>query len=526
MSSPRSNSKHTESDLDWSQGYVTDTTYVDRFFRELSPTWLNYVAALNGIRPPDLEQSFTYLELGSGFSTSAIINAGSFPQGEFHACDFNAAHIAGAKSYAAAIGTSNIQFHEASFQDLSSFELPLFDFIVAHGVYSWVGAEARQAIRHIIEKKLKPGGLIYLSYNCLPGWTVEVPLRKLLVELAASSSDTPQRTAHALRLLKDLSTSKLRYFNDNPAAINAVDSYTRGPSNYVAHEFLNQAWESFYSIDVAAEMAEVGASYIGSATLVDNHETLVVQDAAAQAVAKLETSRQRQLAIDFAVNRRFRRDVFVRETASTRRAEAAQLSAIVIGSVDNPERISTRVTVPRGVITFQEDFIRDVQELMGHGSMTISEAVAALAGAGRNTIEITRNLIFLVAAGALMPFAKTHEFRKTSKAPRFGNTRGERALAHIIEQQAQGAVPSEVLGNGVPVKPVEALAISELLAGAGEAGALAGRLEAEIRRLGLKIKSDGKELQPGPEMSNYVRATAHHVIENLLPTLVRLNVFV
>ena len=514
------------SDADWSQGYVTDTTYVDRFFRELSPTWLNYVAALNGINPPELAQSFTYLELGSGFSTSAIINAGAFPRGEFHACDFNAAHIAGARSHAAALGIGNIQFHEASFQDLSSLDLPLFDFIVAHGVYSWVGAEARQAIRHIIQKKLKPGGLVYLSYNCLPGWSVEVPLRKLLVELAAGSSDTPQRTEHALGSLKDLSSSKLRYFNDNPAALNAVDSYIKGPSNYLAHEFLNQAWEPFYSIDIAAEMAEVGASYIGSATLVDNHETLVVHDAAARAVAKLETSRQRELAIDFAVNRRFRRDVFVRETASRRRAETTQLRAIVIGSVDNPERISTRVTVPRGVITFQEDFIRDVQALMKHGSMTIGEAIAALTGPGRNAIEITRNLIFLVAAGALLPFAKTHDFIKASKAPRPRNAMVERALAHIIEQQAQGAIPSEVLGNGVPIKPVEALAISELLAGAGEPGTLAKRLEAEIRRLGLKIKSDGKLLQPGPELSNYVRVTAHTVIDDLLPNLVRLDLFV
>lgn len=513
------------SDDDWSQGYVTDTTYVDRFFRELSPTWLNYVAALNGIKPPDLEQSFTYLELGSGFSTSAIVNAGAFPQGEFHACDFNAAHIAGARSHATAIGIGNIQFHQASFQELSLLDLPPFDFIVAHGVYSWVGDEARQEIRRIIKKNLKPGGLVYLSYNCLPGWSVEVPLRKLLVELASGSSDTPQRTEHALRLMKDLSTSKLRYFNDNPGALTAVDSYIKGSSNYLAHEFLNQAWEPFYSIDVAAEMAEVGTSYVGSATLVDNHETLVVNDTAAQTVAKLQTSRQRQLAIDFAVNRRFRRDVFVRDTASRRRAEASQLNAVVIGSVDNPERLSARVTVPRGVITFQEDFIRDIQELMTRGSMTIGEAVAALAGAGRNAIEITRNLIFLVAAGALMPFAKTHDSRKTSKARELRNAKAERALAHIIEQQIQGAIPSEVLGNGVPIRPVEALALSELLAGADGAEALAGRLEAEILRLGLKIKSEGKELRPGVELSNYVRVTAHSVIENLLPSLKRLDLF-
>ena len=51
----------------WSQGYVTDTIYADRFFRELSPAWLNYVAALCGAAPRHLDRSFTYLDLGCGF---------------------------------------------------------------------------------------------------------------------------------------------------------------------------------------------------------------------------------------------------------------------------------------------------------------------------------------------------------------------------------------------------------------------------------------------------------------------------
>src|ERR1700681_1935101 len=220
------------SDSGWSQGYVTDTIYADRFFRELSPTWLNYVAALCGASPRNLDRSFTYLDLGCGFGSSTIVNAGAFPGGEFHACDFNPAHIEGGQRHAAALAISNIQFHEASFQDLLLKDLPAFDFIVLHGVYSWVGAEARQAIRRIIRETLKPGGLVYLSYNCLPGWSIEAPLRKLLLELAATGDGgSPQRTQHAVRSLKQLSSSSLRYFNANPAAVTAVESYTKDPSN-------------------------------------------------------------------------------------------------------------------------------------------------------------------------------------------------------------------------------------------------------------------------------------------------------
>jgi SAM-dependent methyltransferase len=512
----------------WSQGYVTDTIYADRFFRELSPAWLNYVAALCGASPRNLDRSFTYLDLGCGFGSSAIVNAGAFPPGEFHACDFNPAHIEGGRRHAAALGISNIQFHEVSFQDLLLQDLPAFDFIVLHGVYSWVGAEARQAIRRVIHETLKPGGLVYLSYNCLPGWSIEAPLRKLLLELAATEAGgSPQRTQQALRSLKQLSGSKLRYFNANPSAVTAVDSYTRDPSNYLVHEFLNQTWEPFYSIDIAEEMADADVSYLGSATLADNHPALVVDELAAEAVAKLATGRQRQLATDFAANQRFRRDVFVRgherlgQGGTTRHLQAA-----AIGSLGNPARIGTKARVPRGEICFHEDFIRGLQSLMLRGSTTIGQAVTALGGEGRDAVEIARNLIFLVAAGTLMPFAKARNQGHAVKATRLANRTVERVLAHVIEHQVPRAIPSETLGNGVEILPIEALAITEWLAGADVIETLAARLEAGINRLNLTITSDGRELQRGDELATYTRVAAQGVIENLLPALIRLGVII
>jgi len=507
------------SDSDWSQGYVTDTIYADRFFRELSPAWLNYVAALCGASPRNLDRSFTYLDLGCGFGSSTIVNAGAFPAGEFHACDFNPAHIEGGQRHAGALGISNIQFHEASFEDLLLQELPAFDFIVLHGVYSWVGAEARQAIRRIIHDRLKPDGLVYLSYNCLPGWSIEAPLRKLLVELAATEGGgSPQRTQQALRSLKHLSSSKLRYFNANPSAATAVDAYTKDPSNYLAHEFLNQTWEPFYSIDIADQMADAGMSYLGSATLVDNHPALVVDELAAEAVDQLATGRQRQLATDFATNQRFRRDVFVRGHARLGQVETTRhLRAAAIGCLGNPERIGTKARVPRGEIRFQEDFIRGLQSLMLRGSTTIGQAVAALGGEGRDPVEIARNLIFLIAAGTLMPFAKARSQSHAVKARRLANRTVERVLAHAIEHRVPRAIPSETLGNGVDILPVEALAITELLAGADAVETLAARLEAGI---------DGMQLPRNDDPVTYSRAVAQGVIEDLVPALMRLGVII
>ena len=149
-------------------GAERTTPYVDTFFRELSPAWLNYVAALRGVAPPPIDRPFAYLELGCGYGQSVTVNAAAFPLAEFHACDIDPAHIAAAQRYAEAIGVHNVRFHQASFGDLLDADLPAFDYVALHGTYSWVDAEARASIRRVIDRKLKPAGLVYTSYNCYP----------------------------------------------------------------------------------------------------------------------------------------------------------------------------------------------------------------------------------------------------------------------------------------------------------------------------------------------------------------------
>jgi SAM-dependent methyltransferase len=465
-------------------GYVTDTSYTDQFFRELAPAWLNYVAALNGARPVAVDRPFVYLELGCGFGTSTVVNAGAYPHGAFHGCDIIPAHVEGGRRHAAAFGVGNVTFHEADFDHLVARGVPPCDFIVLHGVYSWVDDEARAAVRRVIDNRLKPGGLVYVSYNCLPGWASEAPLRKLLVEFSRPhDGDTAQRTAAALDALTTFSRGRPRYFKANPSALTAVDAWHKRDTEYVVHEFMNASWQPFYAVDVADELAPLGMRYVGSATLADNHPALVLDADSAKAVATLATDRQRQVATDFATNQRFRRDVFVRDDASGGSAsvsgESASLSgrsaslsgerlfATVIGSARAPSAIGVRAAVPRGEIGFHEAFIRDVRALMAGRSLPIADAIASLSQHGGNPEEIARNLIFLVAAGVLTPFAHAHAVTDRGSKGRYRATPMlERALAYATTEQKGCTVPSEIMGNGFPLDPQEARAVRAALSGA------------------------------------------------------------
>jgi len=467
-------------------GYVTDTSYTDQFFRELSPTWLNYAAALNGVAPRPLEGAFVYLELGCGFGASTVVNAGAFPQGEFHGCDIIPAHIDGARRHAAALGVANATFHEADFDQLLARGVPPCDFIVLHGVYSWVDADARGAVRRVIRALLKPGGIAYVSYNALPGWASEAPLRKLLVELSATATgDTAERTAAALAALTGFSRARPRYFKANPSALAAVDAYHKRDTHYIVHEFMNEAWQPFYSVDVADDLADIGLRFVGSATLAENHPALLLDAESARAVAALETERQRQLATDFATNQRFRRDVFVRGDEHPARPDA--VFATVIGCARAPSAIPAKAAVPRGEIAFHDGFVRDVRALMARGSLTIADAVASLSSRGGKADEIARNLIFLVAAGVLIPFAKACVVADTGSRRRYRATPMlERAIAYAIDEDRGCSVPSDVMGNGFPLEAGEARAVRDALAG-GRPDEETRELVATLARLGLIV---------------------------------------
>jgi SAM-dependent methyltransferase len=173
----------------WDAGYVTDTAYVHDFCQFQTPAILSVAALAKGVAAPSSHgEPITYCDLGCGQGFTANLIAAANPQAEIFAADFNPSHIAGARNLARGAATRNIVFREADFAELvDDASLPDFDIITLHGVYSWISPENRQRIVAFLRQRLKPGGLAYISYDAMPGWAAMAPLRRVLVQHAASS---------------------------------------------------------------------------------------------------------------------------------------------------------------------------------------------------------------------------------------------------------------------------------------------------------------------------------------------------
>src|SRR6202035_475537 len=110
------------------------------------------------------------------------------------------------------------RFLEQDFAELDSSALPLFDFVCAHGVLSWVAPEKQQALIAFAASKLKRGGLLYVSDNALRAWAAVAPLRRLLRDAAGTTGSWTDRARGALQLARTLRDGGAQYFATSAAA--------------------------------------------------------------------------------------------------------------------------------------------------------------------------------------------------------------------------------------------------------------------------------------------------------------------
>ncbi|MDR3529352.1 MAG: class I SAM-dependent methyltransferase, partial [Rhodopila sp.] len=361
---------------DWDDGYVTDVIYTRHAHREMTPAWLAITSLLLGHRPPDLSQPFRYADLGCGHGLTATIVAATCPHAEVWAFDFNPAHVESGRRLASSAGLTNLHFQEASFADLAALPpagLPEFDFIACHGVVSWISAENRSNLMAIIGRRLRPGGLAYLSYNVATGWASLVPMRTLMRSLMLSSQGrSDQVAAGVLDYLDILKKSGARFFGANPTVEPRLAEIRKQDPRYIAHEFLNADWQPLMFAEMAAAMEGAKCTYIGSATLTDNIDPVSVPQTMMSLVAEASNLVLRETLRDFGLAQTFRRDVYRRGVLPMAAPEQGRLlDAVELvwtgRQVDDPIALAT----PVGQVNGLPEIYGPLMEMLIAGNHTI-----------------------------------------------------------------------------------------------------------------------------------------------------------
>ncbi len=379
-------------------GYVTDIPYLRDFKPMLAPAWLDHVALVNGVEPPIRDNGFAWCELGCGQGVTAAILAATHPLGVFHVIDAMPVHIDHAQRLAADAEITNVRFHPVGFGAALKLGLPSFEYIVAHGVYSWVDAASQTALRSFIDRHLKPGGLAYVSYNAMPGWLRDLPFQRLVRELSRTlPGDSAARFAASAEIVRAVADA---------GAPALVSSFTLAelaarpqdyPPAYLVHEFMPAAWQPLYVTDMRAAMATIGLSPVGSATLIENFDKLVLSDIARETLAGIDDPDGRELVRDFFLDQRLRCDVFARGNCRRLGAEerAGRLLSGSYALMRPINEIRYATPTPAGELAY--------------GSPAATALVAALAEGPRGVADLPlapdllETILTLCAAGDARP---------------------------------------------------------------------------------------------------------------------------
>lgn len=301
---------------DWNEGYVSDHSYGHYYFGQLSPSFLKGLLCLSGYAPPKKRghEPLRYLELGFGQGLSLNLHAAVDQDSEFWGTDFLPEQFENAQtlSQKAQLGTHVFNLSFADFEKQCE-EYPFFDMIILHGIWTWVNEENRQHLLNIISKKLKPKGLVYLSYNAMPGQTLLLPMRYLMCLYAnrkVKEKDSLIRAQKALKFINEMSSA--RFFTDN-LLTQKINTITAKDPTYIAHEYLNRDWDNFYFIEVASSLYQVGCTYAVSARHLDAFSFAQAPDTL-DFMNEITDPLTKEALRDFNLYQGFRSDIYVKES--------------------------------------------------------------------------------------------------------------------------------------------------------------------------------------------------------------------
>jgi SAM-dependent methyltransferase len=442
--------------------YVTDVTYVRSFEPDLSPARLRLVAALNGFTPPPADD-FDYCELGSAHGDTTAALAAAFPRARFVGVDINAEHIASARELSRGGELGNVRFFERDFEDLAKEDLPDFDFITAHGVLSWVGPQKRKALIEFAQRKLKPGGLLYVSYNALPGWAAVEPLRQLILGKAGlASGGTLDRAREGVRFAKLMEQKGAEYFKSNPGAKAMLQAMERHGLAYVVHEYLHAHWVPMYFAQVAAEMAASELFFVGQTPLYLNYRDLAIPSSLAPVFGEIKDRIAFESLKDFALNEYFRRDIYTKgRTVCSLDATVAYLDSTPFGTLLGEGLVSRDVVLPHHTLHYAGEIFDALLPALEDGAAWISTLASRPELAGFGVARIRDAVLRLALGGQVTPMQEPTRAGTLAKdeALSVRSAYNRWVLREGVRRESPVAVASPVAGTAVEVSLVETLAL-------------------------------------------------------------------
>ncbi len=506
---------------DWTAGYVADIGYTFGYYTELNPLRVQLAFLNAGLAYPEVG---TACELGFGQGMSANIHAAASVT-QWHGTDFNPAQAGFAQELATTSGAS-AKLYDDDFADFAQRpELPQFDYIGIHGIWSWISDENRSVIVEFIRKKLKVGGVLYISYNTMPGWAAFAPMRHLMTEhaeiIGAEGIGIVSRINGALDFTDKLLATNPLYARANPQMVERVNKLKEQNRHYLAHEYFNLDWHPMHFATMARWLEPAKVGFACSANYLDYVDAVNLTPEQLVFLKEIPDAMFRESVRDFMVNQQFRKDYWVkgpRKLNPLEQAEALRSQKVMLTS-HRPD-VSLKVTGALGEATLNEPIYNPILDVLAdHKPKTIGQLEQALKAI---TFAELRQAVMVLTGGGHLSAVQDDAVQSKAKK------RTDKMNAHLMSK-ARGSsdisyLASPVTGGGVTVNRFQQLFLLAISQGKKQPSDWVQFVWQILVAQGQKIVKAGKTLETPEENLAELSTQAQTFAEKQLPILKALQI--
>ncbi|HEY1186357.1 MAG TPA: class I SAM-dependent methyltransferase [Gemmata sp.] len=288
-----------------------DVPYDSFAYPQTHPSRLATVATLFGLTPPDVTRC-RVLELGCAAGGNLIPMAEALPSAEFVGVDLSGKQIADGVRVVQESGLTNVRLLHASITDVDDSYGP-FDYVLCHGVFSWVPPDVQGAVFDVCARCLTPNGIAFVSYNTYPGWHMRGMIRDMMRYHALQFDEPEQRINQARALLDFLAQTTQKESGAYGVLLRSeLELLKHQSDHYLYHEQLEEFNQPLYFHQFIARAEPHGLRYLGESRintmLTGNFGPDVQKTLALLAPGQIQSEQY----LDFVRNRTFRETLLVR----------------------------------------------------------------------------------------------------------------------------------------------------------------------------------------------------------------------
>ncbi len=478
--------------------------YTYGYYSSMNTNHARFVLASNGVKPPIIN---TACELGFGQGLTLAINSAT-SGAKWYGTDIEPMQVAFAEGLSSHY-KDRCRIYGQSFEEFrDNPELGEFDFICLHGIWTWVSNADRKIICELVGEKLRPGGLLYISYNTLPAWSTFMPVQKLMRSFCDNHKsvnlDPLSNLTESFKFIEKLMGAEPKYLKANPTIQGKLKGLIDQSDNYLVHEYLASDFKPMTFDEAAGWLTPLNMDYVCSATVFDDNPVLNLTSKQAEFLSEIKNPIFRETCKDLMVNKDFRAEYWIKGGEKlSKQGYPRELDKFSLMLTRPSEDIKLEFKGALGVGNADESVYRPLITILGdHEIWSYSDTIKAMVERGIEEGKTADAIKNLFGIGCIAPID-----REGSKKANKGDVKSlnDKIMQRSIEDNLDiNTLASSVIGGGVSVNKITQMHIQDLQSGLETATQLG---ESALRKLQLyerKVIQDGKTLQTEKENLDYL----------------------